>query len=194
MTTKRETQPGATGKPEVNHKVIAWALAGVLNAGAVWRFSQAIVDAANRLGSAIGAAETFDLRAEAMILNLLDAHAGCAYDLDGQDKGKGKRAYARLLALAGGAEGSPEPEDKTSCAWVCWTMRRIRAGFYCDPDGPDGSKPYYAAWREVETLLFPLWHNSPGDKSTADVLTILGTLVLRKRFYAELAASKKGGA
>jgi hypothetical protein len=125
-----------------------------------------------------------------MLSDLLDAHAACAYDLDGQDRGKGRRAYRKLVALAGGVEGSPEPEDKTSGAWVCWTMRRIRAGFYCDPDGPEGSKPFFVAWREVESLRFPLWNDQPGDKSVSDALSILGTLVMLKRFHTGLNAGK----
>lgn len=197
MTTKKKTQGGSKGKGEVNHLIIAWALAGVIHAGANWRFTRAIVDAANRLGAAIGAAETYDLRPDAMLRNLLDAHAACAYDLDGQDKGKGRRAYAKLIALAGGPEGSHEPEDKASCAWACWTMRRIRGGFYANPGEVEGSEQeaeafrrYGGAWREVETLLFPLWNDQPGDKSVSDALAILGTLVMRKQSDAML----KGGA
>lgn len=124
MTTKSKAQGDKRGKPEVDHAVIAWALAGVIHAGAVWGFSQAIVTAAGRLGAAIGATETYDLRAALMLRGLLDAHAACAYDLDGQGKGKGRRAYAKLIALAGGVEGSPEPQDKSSCAWAWWSSRR----------------------------------------------------------------------
>jgi hypothetical protein len=148
--TKTKTQAA-----EVNHKAVAWALA------------------------AVAAPEVYDLRAEIMLRDLLDAHTSCAYDLDGQDKGKGQRAYARLVALAGGPEGSPEPEPKASCAWTCWTMRRIRNDFYAPADAP-GEARYLKAWREVESLLFPLWKNRPPNKFVHEVLPLLPALVMRK--------------
>jgi hypothetical protein len=201
MTTKSKAQPGAPGKAEVDHAIVAWALAGVLAAQPENFFSRAIVAAADKLGASIGAHEAYDLRAEFTLRNLLDAHTSCAYDLDGQDRRKGKRAYDSLVALAGGAEGAVEPEDKTSCAWVCWTMRRIRAGFMSPvgdmPGGPQekaAMKLYRETWREVETLLFPLWNDRPGDKSVHDALSILGTLVMFNQLPARLAAMSKGRA
>jgi hypothetical protein len=127
MTTKKKAQTATKGKAEVNHSIIAWALAGVLAAAPQSFDAQKIVDAASRLGGASGEPDTFDQRAEVMLRRLLDGHTACTYDLDGQDRGKGKRAYDRLVALAGGPEGSPEPEDRDSCAWLCWTTRRLRA-------------------------------------------------------------------
>jgi hypothetical protein len=190
--TSEQTKAKGKDKAEVNHSIIAWALAGVLAAKHESKAARVILETANRLGAASGEVTTFDLRAEVMLREILDGHTSCAYDLEGQDRRKGKRAYDKLVALAGGAEGSPEPKDKNSVAWACWTMRRIRADFYAHPDTENGMARYADAWREVESLIFPLWNDRPGDKSVHDALSILAPLVLRKQFAARMAAEERG--
>jgi hypothetical protein len=88
-------------KAEVNHETVARALAAVLHAQPEGKAAQAIVNAADRLGAAISQPEIYDLRPVFMLRRLLDAHTTCAYDLDGQDGRKGKRAYDKLVTLAG---------------------------------------------------------------------------------------------
>jgi hypothetical protein len=183
--TEKKVQPRrgrgkAEGKGKVNHALIAWALAGVLAAAPESIDARAIVDAANKLGAAIGEAETYDLRAEIMLRGLLDAGKACAYDLDGQDRAKGRRAYHKLVALAGGAEGSPEPEDKKSCAWLCWTVRRLRAALtaptperFTEEEYREYGKPRM----EIGVLIHVVEGASWRDLNVPAVLQMLAPLV-----------------
>jgi hypothetical protein len=134
MTTRQKKAQAATGsKPEVNHEVIAWALAGVLWARPDSRDASAIEREANKLGGATGDT-THSFRPEVMLRALLDSHTETEYEAEGYDRDKGTKAYKALVRLAGGPEGSPEPKNKKSCAWACWHMRRLRAALKPIPE------------------------------------------------------------
>ncbi|HEX8337089.1 MAG TPA: hypothetical protein VF621_10195 [Pyrinomonadaceae bacterium] len=195
--TKKKAQGGVQGKREVNHSLIAWALSGVLWYAPESRDARRIMEAASALGGATGNT-SHDFRPKFMLHILMDAHTSCAYDLEGQDRGKGRRAYQKLVALAGGPEGAPEPKDRDSCAWWCWTMRRIRADFYTDP-GPSGSEQeaasfrrYFAAWREVDSLAFGVFGGSEARTGVNYALACLPALVKAKQ-WEEHWKREKGG-
>jgi hypothetical protein len=189
MTTKKKAQTPKKGKGEVDHSIIAWALATTL-AGETAR---SIVGEASELGGATGEPETFDLRPEVMLRRLLDGHTACAYDLDGQDRRKGQRAYDALVRLAGGAEGAPEPKDKTSDEWRHWTLRRIRADF----ESGDAER-YSRAWRKFDGLLKAQWLDENRNHVSIS-LPMLAPLVMGlqqaheyERQEARSAAARKG--
>lgn len=114
MTKKKVT---TKDKPQVNHEAVARTLAAVLQAQPEGEAAQAIVRATDKLGAAISQPEIYDLRPVLMLRRLLDAHMSCAYDLDGQDKGKGRRAYARLVTLAA-SHGGAGYEVARRCAEI----------------------------------------------------------------------------
>lgn len=182
MTNRKTTTKGGKkgkaegSKGEVNHSIVAWALASVLAMHPESFYANEIDRAAERLGGAIAEYDAFDLRAEIFLRGLLDAHTSCAYKLEGQDRRKGARAYDKLVTLAGGCEGSPEPKDKTSIAWTCWTMRRIRADFFSEPDA-EGMKRFKGAWREFRALLCARLEESLDLIGTSWALPMLAPLV-----------------
>lgn len=191
MTTKRKAQKG---KREVDHAVVAWALASVLAATPEGRDAQKIVEASDALGGATGKPETFDLRADVMLRALLDGYTSCAYDLTGQDKLKGKRAYAELVSLAGGFEGAPEPKDKTSTAWACWTMRRLRAELTTTLRESYTEEQYLALGKprmDIGVMFHILEGVTWREFDTAAVVQMLGQLVASPRVRSWLMRQKK---
>jgi hypothetical protein len=180
--TSEQTKAKGKDKAEVNHNIIAWALAGVLYTSPEGRDAQAVMEAWNRLGAAIGQPETVDLRAGYMLHATLDAHTSCAYDLDGQDGREGKKAYGRLVSLAGGFEGATEPKNKSSLAWLCWTLCRVRANF----ESGDVER-YGRAWREFRELLFATWKDE-GRNCVGFALAMLAPLVMGSQQAEEFTA------
>lgn len=205
MTAKKKASTEKKRKPEVDHALVAWALSGVLWHTPESKDARRIMEAASTLGAATGETE-HDYRPAFMLRALLDAHtAADAYEHGDSagDRRKGRRAYDKLVALAGGPEGSPEPKDKDSGAWWCWTMRRIRAEFYNDP-GPSGSEQeaasfrrYFAAWREVDSLAFGVFGGAEAQRTGVHyALACLPALVKAKQwaeYWKREKRAKKGG-
>jgi hypothetical protein len=196
MTAKKKHTTNGVG--EVNHEVIAWALAGALLAYGDGPKAFDIIDTCDKLGAEMGDTEVYDLRAEAMIRNLLDAHEACAYDLDGQNRRTGRKFYARLVELAGGPEGSHEPKGKDSCAWLCWTARRLRAAL-TTTIRESHTEEEYTAFGKPRMELGVLFHVVQGatwrEFDTPAVLQMLGPLVAagqRRGFYTR-PTGRKGG-
>lgn len=159
MTAKSKSQKGDASKRKVNHESVAWALASVLYASPESRDAEAIMEAWSRLGGVIGQPETVDLRSEYMLRDTLDAHTSSAYDLDGQDKGRGTRDEE---------EGEGQPEDEapaddagrrptarypdTTAASLGHGRKAVlddarRRAWQRDPDsGPDANFDGYSFW------------------------------------------------
>lgn len=185
VTQKRATRGrrGARGASPANHAAVAWALGATLAAEIDGRAARKIIAAANALASATSNT-AFDFRPAVLLQTLLDQYHACDFDLEGTDKARARRAYAELIGLAGGPDDAPEPSDKKSAEWRHWTMRRIRADFYAEVGDVAGGpaevaamERYRRAWREVDSLVFPLWNAAPGDKSVHTALAVLAPLV-----------------
>jgi hypothetical protein len=132
---------------QVSHAAVAWALATTLVIAPEGATSRKILAEANNLASAIGST-AFDMRPEYLLRATLDEYTRCDFRIDGHDREPARRAYNKLVRLAGGADDAPEPKDENSAGWRHWTMRRIRADFESgDPER------YAAAWAYYDKLF-----------------------------------------
>jgi len=160
---KGRSKGKAGSKGEANHETVARSLAAILYTQSSSREARAIVNAAEDLGTAIGASEATDVRPEVRLRDLLDAHLSCAYEYEGQDGPKGKRAYNRLVTLAGGSGGLSDPA----------TVNRV---FKLQRDEPFTSGSYLCVGDIVNDLLT----NADADDFSRDIFPLAFTLAARR--------------